>query len=84
MSGVQTTAEACAELQQWYEARKAATAGQSITIVTSAGTRTVTSQDLEDIQSIIEQLERKCNGVPDDQQGLHNFALANFNNEAQR
>ncbi len=80
---VQTKAEACAELAQWYEARKSAAAGKSVTIVTSAGTRTITSQDLDEIQGVIEQLERKCNGVAGGQ-GRHDFALANFNNEANR
>lgn len=80
---VQTQSEACQELAEWYKARAAASAGQSITITTSSGTRTVTKQNLSEIQGIIEQLERKC-GTPDttNKQGLHNFALANFNNGA--
>ena len=83
--GIQSKTDADTELQEWYAARRACQAGSSFTVVTSAGTRQVTKQDLEDIEMIIAKLERIV-GAPEDtgnKQGRHDFALANFNNEAQ-
>jgi len=81
--GTQTKAAADVELQEWYAARAALQNGKSFTVVTSAGTRQVSMTDLEDVQMIIEKLERIV-GTPDslDRKGRHDFALANFNNEA--
>ena len=55
---MQTKAEAEAELQEWYRARQACQQGQSLTIQTTAGSRTLVRQDLAEIQKIIERLEK--------------------------
>jgi len=73
-----------AELDAWYAARLAAAAGKSFTIVTSAGTRVLTTQDLEDINNTIALLERELAAPTTSTNGGHNFSLANFNNGAQR
>lgn len=78
----QSISEINAELQQWYAARAACASGKSFTLSTSAGMRVVTYQDLDDIQKVIADLERKVS-APTGSEG-HNFALANFNNDAQR
>lgn len=55
----QTPAEIQAELDSWYAARKMAATGKSVTITTSAGTRSVSSQDLESINRMIQTLENQ-------------------------
>ena len=84
MSGNRTAAEIQADLTTWYAARTAAAAGKSLTISTSAGSRTVSQHDLEDINSMIAQLERELLNCQTSQgrKGLHNFAVANFNTDA--
>lgn len=72
------------ELDVWYAARTAAASGKSITIATSAGSRTVSQHDLADINSMISQLERELLGANTANAGLHNFAAANFNTDKNR
>ncbi len=69
------------ELDVWYAAREAAAAGSSITIATSAGSRTLTTQDLTEISDTISMLERQLGAAQSDDQGIHNFGVANFNTE---
>lgn len=88
-AGTRTEAQIRADLAVYYNARTVAASGKSITITTSAGTRVVSAQDLSDIQSIIQQLERDLQAclaatAGSTVQGQHNFALANFNNGANR
>ena len=72
-----STAEIQAELDLWYAARAATSNGKSITISTSAGSRTVTQHDLEDINATISRLERE---LTQSQTGRrHDFAVASFN-----
>lgn len=82
MSGFRSEAEIRADLLLWYEARTAAAAGRSFTIVTSAGTRVLTTQSMSDITETITQLERELLACLQpgsaNKQGLHNFALANM------
>jgi len=83
MSTFRSEAEIQADLTLWYNARSAASAGKSLTISTSAGSRTVSQHDLEDINSTIAQLQREllsCQTASGGK-GLHNFAVANFNND---
>lgn len=74
-----------ADITVWETARTNASQGKSITIVTSAGTRVVTQQDLSDIQATLNQLNGELNACltanaasPSTRQGLHDFALANM------
>lgn len=69
------------ELNVWYLARTAAAAGKSITISTSAGSRTLSTQDLSDINDTISRLERELLGANNASGGLHSFAAANFNTD---
>jgi len=70
------------ELDVWYAARTAAAAGQSITIATSAGSRTITHHDLTEISKVITQLERELASVDASLEGNpHNFSLGNFNHD---
>ncbi len=69
------------ELDVWYAARTAAANGKSITIATSAGSRTLSTQDLSDINDTISRLERELLGVNTGNAGLHNFSAANFNTD---
>jgi len=74
-------AEIQAELNTWYAARTAAAAGKSLTISTSAGSRTVSQHDLNDINETISVLQREliaCQTASDGK-GLHNFAVASWN-----
>jgi len=77
---IQTQAQACAELDDWYLARQAVQDGRSFQLTTSGGTRLLTLASIDEIQRVITQLERKCAGVATtgDKQGLHDFALANM------
>jgi phenylacetate-coenzyme A ligase PaaK-like adenylate-forming protein len=78
----QTAAQIQTELTVWYEARTAAASGSSITIATSAGSRTLTAQDLTDINATIQMLERQLASAQGAQPAkVHNFAVANFNHE---
>lgn len=72
-----SASEVQTELDLWYAARAAASNGKSITIATSAGSRTVTTQDLTEINETISRLERELAGVQSGRR--HNFAVANFN-----
>ncbi len=77
----QTSTQINAELTIWYAARTAAAAGSSITISTSAGSRTLTTQDLTEINTMINKLERQLASATGAQPAkVHNFAVANFNN----
>lgn len=75
------------DIAVWQTAKTNAAQGKSITIVTSAGTRVVSAQDVSDIEATLQTLYRElsaCLQGTTDKQGQHDFALANFNNEAQR
>ena len=79
----QTQTQITTELNVWYAARTAAAAGSSITIATSAGSRTLSSQDLTEINSMITQLERELASSKGAQPAkVHNFAVANFDHES--
>jgi hypothetical protein len=69
------------ELDAWYAARLAATNGKSITIATSAGSRTLSQYDLSEINETISRLERELMGANNANQGVHNFAVANLNHD---
>lgn len=78
----QTTTQIQTELNVWYAARTAAADGQSITIATSAGSRTLSSQNLLEINSTIDKLERQLASSKGVQPAkVHNFAVANFDHE---
>ena len=82
MSCFRPQAEILADLAIWYAARTAAAAGKSLTISTSAGSRTVSQHDLSDITAIIAELQREliaCQTAGSGK-GLHSFSVANFNN----
>lgn len=83
MSTFRTEAEIQADLTVWYNARTAAAAGKSLTISTSAGSRTVSQHDLDEINSTIAQLQRELIGCQTGSggKGLHSFGVANFNND---
>lgn len=69
------------ELDIWYSARAAAANGKSITIATSAGSRTLSTQDLSEINDTISMLERQLLAANNANQGIHNFSVANFNQD---
>lgn len=72
-----TATQVQTELDAWYAARLAAANGKSITISTSAGSRTVSQFDLSEINSTISRLERELAGVVSGRRP--NFAVASFN-----
>lgn len=72
-----TATQVQTELDAWYAARLAATNGKSLTLSTSAGSRTVSNYDLEEINATISRLERELAGIQSGSR--HNFAVANFN-----
>ena len=72
-----STTEIQTELDAWYAARLAATNGKSITISTSAGSRTVSQFDLTEINETISRLLRELNATT--AQNRHDFAVCNFN-----
>lgn len=74
----QTATQITTELNVWYAARTAAAAGKSITIATSAGSRTLSTQDLSEINDMISLLERQLAEANSISKKVHNFALANF------
>lgn len=74
-----TASQIQTELDLWYSARAAASAGKSITIATSAGSRTLSQHDLSDINETISMLERELMGATNANQGVHNFSVANMN-----
>lgn len=78
----QTATQITTELNVWYAARVAAADGQSITIATSAGSRTLSSQNLTEINSVINLLERQLAEANSVNKKVHNFAVANFNHES--
>lgn len=88
MSALRSETAIRADITVWEAARTSAAQGKSITIVTSAGTRVVTQQNLSEIQGTLNQLNRElqaCLAQPTTRQGLHDFALANMgDNEANR
>ena len=69
------------ELDVWYAARTATAGGKSITIATSAGSRTLSQHDLKDINATISMLERELMAASENTGGLHSFAAANFNTD---
>lgn len=69
------------ELDIWYSARAAAANGKSITIATSAGSRTLSTHDLSEINETISMLERQLAAAGSSNQGVHNFAVANFDTD---
>ena len=72
-----STTEIQTELDAWYAARLAATNGKSITISTSAGSRTVSQFDLAEINETISLLVRELSATTARQR--HDFAVVNFN-----
>lgn len=76
-----TVSEIQAELDQWYAARAATSNGKSVTISTSAGSRTVSQHDLEDINATISLLERELTAAQTGRR--HDFAVANFNHDTE-
>ena len=76
-----TATEIQTELDVWYAARTAAAAGKSITIATSAGSRTLSQHDLMDINATISMPERELMAANNANQGIHNFSVANFNQD---
>lgn len=82
MATNRTETEIQADLTAWYSARRAAAAGKSLTISTSAGSRTVSQHDVSDINEMISALEAELAAcqMPSGGKGMHNFAVANFNN----
>jgi len=74
-----TTTQIQTELDAWYAARLAATNGKSITISTSAGSRTVSQFDLKEINETISLLNRELSAAGS--QTRHDFAVANFNHD---
>ncbi len=79
---IQSKTAADSDLQEWYAARQAVTNGKSITISTSAGTRVVSYANLSEINKMIAKLERIVGTSTTTRKGRHDFALANFNNDA--
>ena len=77
----QTATQITTELNVWYAARTEAAAGRTITIATSAGSRTLTRQDITEINEMINVLERQLAVANSAKKQLHNFAVANFNTE---
>lgn len=80
MSTFRSEAAITADLNTWYAARTAAAAGKSLTISTSAGSRTVSTHDLSEINSTISTLQREliaCQTASGGK-GLHSFAVANL------
>lgn len=81
MASFRTETEIQADLTVWRNARTQAASGRSFTIVTSAGTRVLTTQSMSEINATISALEREllaCQQANQNKQGLHNFALANM------
>lgn len=77
-----TVSEIQAELAQWYKARERVSSGKSFSVSTSAGSRQVSLQDLDDINRMINQLERQ---LQQKQKNLRSpFAFADFNNDIPR
>ena len=72
------------DITVWETARTNAAQGRSITIVTSAGTRVVTSNMVSEIQGTLNRLYGELNAClladasEGTRQGLHDFALANM------
>lgn len=83
MSALRSEAAIRADIAVFESARTKAAAGKSMTIVTSAGTRVVTQQDLSDISAELNRLYTELAAClaaasPPVAQGRHNFALANM------
>ncbi len=74
-----TTTQIQTELDAWYAARLAATNGKSLTISTSAGSRTVSQYDLKEINETISLLNRELIATTSKQR--QDFAVANFNHD---
>ena len=84
MSSFRPESEIQDDLNVWYAARNAAAAGKSLTISTSAGSRTVSQHDLNEINETISTLQRElvaCQ-TAGDRKGMHSFSVANFNTDA--
>lgn len=86
MSSLRSETAIRSDISIFETARTSAANGKSITIVTSAGTRVVTAQDLSAITGELNRLYGElsaCLQQPTSRQGLHDFALANMgDNEA--
>lgn len=83
MATFRTETEIQADLTAWYAARRAAAAGKSLTIATSAGSRTVSQHSMSEVNDTISQLQREllaCQTAANGK-GLHSFGVANFNND---
>ena len=76
-----TATEIQTELNIWYAARASAANGKSITIATSAGSRTLSTHDLDEINATISMLERQLMAANNANQGIHNFSVVNFNQD---
>lgn len=83
MAGNRTQTQVQADLDAWHAARTAAADGRSITIATSAGSRTLTTHNMKEINETIDRLTRELNGfcATGSGNGVHNFARANFNHD---
>lgn len=81
----QSTTEIQADLTAWYAARRAAANGKSITISTSAGSRTISQYDVTEINTMISQLEGELEAASGTSRlmGRHSFAVAKFNTDAE-
>ena len=75
----QTAGQIQIELDVWYAARTAAASGKSITIATSAGSRTLSNHDLSEINGMINTLERQLAEANSNNKKVHNFAVGKFN-----
>jgi hypothetical protein len=80
----QSTTQIQADLTAWYAARRAAANGKSITISTSAGSRTISQYDVKEINTMISQLETELAAAAGTSanMGRHSFAVANFDTDA--
>ena len=81
MTALRSESAIRADITVFENARTAAASGKSITIVTSAGTRVVTAQDLREISGELNRLYGElaaCLEGNTTKQGLHSFALANM------
>ncbi len=74
-----STADIQSDLDDWYNARKAAANGRQVSFTTAVGSRTWLSQDLNSINDMITRLEREMAQAISTRRGAHNFSVANLN-----
>lgn len=77
----QSTAQIQAELDEWYKARsRLASGGKSVQISTSAGARMITFNDVDEVNRMIDKLERqlKASKQPNKRNPM-GFMVGNFN-----